>query len=155
MWQFRKRPQSLSKEEQKQLQELFAAVPALAVVYQQRERLAEIFDTAPDRATAAQQLQDWYTQAGDDWSGFWRLYERHRDAILAYFDERKTSGVVEGINNKARTIIKRCYGIKTAGTLRNRLILDINRACDRLGRSIAAIRQIVKGLQTHFCGLYT
>ncbi len=130
-------------------------MPALGVVYQHRERLAEIFDTAPDRVTAAQQLTDWYAAAGEDWRRFWHLYERHQDAILAYFDERKTSGVVEGINNKARTIIKRCYGIKTADTLRTRLILDINRACDRLGQTIAVIRQLAHGFQAYFCGLYT
>lgn len=155
MWEFRKRRRSLSGEEQQRLADLFAAVPALAVVYNQRERLAEIFDEAPDRTTAARQLQEWYAEAGDDWRAFWNLYQRHQDGILAYFDERKTSGVVEGLNNKARVIIKRCYGIKTAAALWTRLILDVNRACDRLGRSITAIRRLAHGFQAYFCGLYT
>ena len=34
---------------------------------------------------------------------------------------------MEGINNKARVITKRCYGVKSSGTLWNRLILDLDR----------------------------
>ena len=33
-------------------------------------------------------------------------------AIIAYFDERTTSGVVEGINNKLKLIKRRAYGMR-------------------------------------------
>ena len=33
-------------------------------------------------------------------------------AIIAYFDERSTSGVVEGINNKLKLIKRRAYGMR-------------------------------------------
>ena len=32
--------------------------------------------------------------------------------IIAYFDERTTSGVVEGINNKLKLIKRRAYGMR-------------------------------------------
>ena len=52
------------------------------------------------------------------------------DRILNYFDGRYTSTAVEGINNKARAIAKRCYGVKWADTPWNRLILELNRASE-------------------------
>ena len=63
------------------------------------------------------------------------------DRFLNYFDGRYTSAAVEGINNKARVIAKRCYDVKSPGTLWNRLILDLNRASEAVGRSIAELPQ--------------
>ena len=37
---------------------------------------------------------------------------RWRGAIIADFDERTTSGVVEGINNKLKLIKRRAYGMR-------------------------------------------
>lgn len=61
-------------------------------------KFKEIFDTAPDRATADEQLAE--------------------------------------LRN-ARVITKRCYGVKSAGTLLSRLILDLNRASETVGRRLA------------------
>ena len=54
---------------------------------------------------------------------------------------------MEGINNKARVITKRCYGVKSSDTLWNRLILDLNRASEAVGRGIDELREIVSGLK--------
>ena len=62
---------------------------------------------------------------------------------------------VEGINNKARVITKRCYGVKSSDTLWNRLILDLNRASAAAGRSIAELREIVSGLKAVFLAFCT
>lgn len=158
MWEFRRRGRDLKPEEQAKLEDLFETLPELGIVYHLRERLAEIFDTAPDRATAARQIEEWRAETKEceqDWSAFLELYDRHRDGILAYFDEHKTSGVVEGLNNKARVIIKRCYGLKCVGTLWTRLILDVNRLGERVGRSIQALRRIAHGVRAYFCDAYT
>jgi transposase len=83
-------------------------------------------------------------------SKFWTTYDNWKTGILNYFDGRYTSAAVEGINNKARVITKRCYGVKSSGTLWNRLILDLNRASEAVGRSIAELRKIATGLRTLF-----
>jgi len=57
---------------------------------------------------------------------------------------------VEGINNKARVITQRAYGLKSADSLWNRLILDLNRASQAIAWSIAQIRQIASGLKALF-----
>ena len=77
------------------------------------------------------------------------------DEILNDFDARKTSGPVEGINNKARVIVKRCYGIKSAQTIWTRLILDLNRVQEATIHTIADIRQLVNGFRAFFTWLCT
>ena len=67
----------------------------------------------------------------------------------------RTSAAVEGINNKARVITMRCYGVKSAGTLFSRLILDLNRASEAAGRSIGELRQIAGGLKAVFLAFCT
>ena len=69
-------------------------------------------------------------------------YDRWKTKILNYFDARQTSAAVEGINNKARVITKRTYGLKSAKSLWDRLILDLNRASQAIGYSIEHIRQM-------------
>lgn len=47
----------------------------------------------------------------------WMLRE-HQDGIMNYFKCRITNGITEGMNNKAKTVIKRCYGFRTITTLK-------------------------------------
>jgi transposase len=153
MWEFRRDPESLTAEERQALEALFQELPALKEVYQIRRRFQEIFDTAPNRITAARWLRQLRRKTEDlglDFSGFFATYDRWKTEILNYFDARQTSAAVEGINNKARVITKRSYGLKTADSLWNRLILDLNRASQAIGWSIAQIRQMAHGLKALF-----
>jgi transposase len=140
------------------LQRLFAELPVLKDVYEVRVRFKAIFDTAPDRATAEEQLAELRqrTEAlGLDFGKFWTTYDNWREGILNYFGERYTSAAVEGTNNKARVITKRCYGVKSADTLWNRLILDLNRASEAVGQSIAELRQVASSLKAVFLAFCT
>jgi transposase len=158
MWEFRRDPKDLKPEERAALEELFAKLPVLKDVYDVRVRFKEIFDAAPDRATAEQQLAQLRARTealGLDFSKFWTTYENWKAGILNYFDGRYTSAAVEGVNNKARVITKRCYGVKSPDTLWNRLILDLNRAADAVERTIAELREIVSGLKAVFLAFCT
>ena len=127
-------------------------------LYDVRMWFKEIFDTSPDRVTAELKLDELRTRTeslGLDFSKFWTTYENWKAGILNYFDGRYTSAAVEGINNKARVITKRCYGVKSSGTLWNRLILDLNRASEAVGRSITELREIVSDLKVVFLGFCT
>jgi transposase len=158
MWPFRRDPKDLKPEEREALDRLFVELPVLKDVYDVRVRFKEIFDTAPDAATAEQQLAELRVRTETlrlDFSKFWTTYDNWKTGILNYFDGRYTSAAVEGINNKARVITKRCYGVKSSGTLWNRLILDLNRASDAVGRGIADLRAIASGLKAVFLAFCT
>ena len=153
MWAFRRDPEGLTAEEKKALEGLFERIPKLKELYQVRLRFKEIFATARDRTTAARWLRELRREAarlGLDLEPFFATYDRWKTEILNYFDARQTSAAVEGINNKARVITKRTYGLKSAQGLWNRLILDLNRASEAIGWSIEQIRQMAKGLKVLF-----
>ena len=153
MWAFRRDPESLSAEEKPALEALFEKIPALRPLYKVRLRFKEIFDTVRDRITAARWLRELRRECGQlglDLGSFFETYDRWKTKILNYFDARQTSAAVEGINNKARVITKRTYGLKSAKSLWDRLILDLNRASQAIGYSIEHIRQMAKGLKALF-----
>lgn len=118
-------------------------------------RFQQIFDTAADRKKALRALLGLYVDMLGDFpelDAFVRTFEAWQEEILNYFDERKTSGPVEGINNKARVIIKRAYGLKSADSLWTRLVLDLNRARDVVTHTIGQIRELVAGFRAIFSG---
>ena len=119
-------------------------------VYEVRLRFEEIFDTAPDAATAEQQLAELRARTeslGLDFGKFWTTCDHWKTGILNDFAGRYTSAAVEGINNKAHVITKRCYEVKSSETLWSRLILDLNRAADVVERTIAELREMVSRLK--------
>jgi transposase len=115
-------------------------------------RFKTIFDTLAKRQ-ASLALTKLCLDAVDGFPELERVVctcEKWQLLILNYFPDRKTSGVVEGINNKARVITKRAYGLKTAASLWTRLILDLNRAKDIVVHTIAGLRESVAGFRAYF-----
>ena len=158
MHDFRRRPEDLKPEKVQALEELFERVPVLGQIYHLRWQATAIFDTAPDRTTAEKQLREWIATArttGLNWQPFITMLENHWDGILAYFDEGRSSGPVEGLNTKLRVITRRSYGIKSVTTLWTRALLDVNWAAKKVGETIADIRQLVGRIQAQFAGCYT
>ncbi len=152
-WAFRRDPENLTPEERQALEGLFEKIPKLKELYRVRLRFQEIFDTAGDRTTAARWLRRLRRETEDlglDLGAFFATYDRWKTAILNSFDAHQTSAAVEGINNKARVITKRAYGLKSADSLWTRLILDLNRASEAIGWSIEQIRQMAHGLKALF-----
>lgn len=135
------------------MQELFVQLPRLKTLYELKVRFKKIFDTAPNRQAARRRLCGLELDALDaglDLTAFFLTYEHWQEEILNYFDAGHTSAAVEGINNKARVIIKRAYGLKSAKSLWNRLVLDLNLAKQAVGRSIERLRELVHGLKALF-----
>ena len=158
MWEMRRDPASLTEKERDNLDKLFARIPQLRTLYDLRVRFKIIFDTAPDRRKAARQLMALYLDATDafpELEAFFRTYEQWQEQILNYFESGQTSGVVEGINNKARVVTKRAYGIKSADTLWTRLILDLNMARELVLHTVVSIRELVHGFRAIFSPVCT
>jgi transposase len=158
MWEFRRNPQGLSEEEQAKLERLFEKLPRLRALYEARVRFQRIFDTAADRREALRSLTELWLGLLDDFPGvepFICTFEAWQEEILNYFDARQTSGPVEGINNKARVIVKRAYGLRSADSLWSRLILDLNRAKDVVLHTVKQVREMVAGFRAIFSGACT
>jgi transposase len=121
-------------------------------------RFKQIFDRFTNRQNADRELVGVFLDAMDifpEIDAFILTYEQWQEAILNYFDAGQTSGPVEGINTKARVIIRRAYGVKSADTLWTRLILDLNRAKDVVVTTIGHLRDLVAGIRGLFTGACT
>jgi len=154
MWEFRRDPSSLSAAEKAKLEALFAKLPELRTLYELRLEFKRIFDETQDRWKAEQALTAWIMKLLETFpemdKTFVMTYERWQEEILNYFDGRHTSGPVEGINNKARVITKRAYGLKSASSLWTRLVLDLNLAAEAIGQTIEEIRAIASAFRPIF-----
>ena len=63
--------------------------------------------------------------------------------------------MVEGINNKARVITRRCYGVKAVKTLWQRQCLNLNLAARAVGRTVKRMKDLVQRIRATFLGYYT
>ena len=50
-----------------------------------------------------------------------RTHSNHKEGILNYFKHRITNGKAEGINNKAKTMMRQAYGFRDMEYLKLRL----------------------------------
>jgi transposase len=153
MWEFRRDPQDLTPEDQGKLEGLFRKLPRLRKLYEIRVRFKKIFDRCKHRRQAHRALIGLFLDMVEDFpelESFIRTFEAWDEEILNYFDARQTSAAVEGINNKARVIVKRCYGLKAAASLWTRLILDLNRAGEVVSYTLGQVQELVAGFRLLF-----
>src|SRR5262245_57489194 len=158
MWEFRRNPKDLTEQEKAKLEGLFEQLPRLRRLYEIRVRFQEVFDTARDRRQALRWLTEVWLDILEDFPGmepFIVTFEAWQEEILNYFEGRQTSGPVEGINNKARVIIKRAYGLKSADSLWRRLILDLNQGKELVLYTIGHLQQLVAGFRAIFSNACT
>lgn len=129
MWAFRKPWTALSEEQQTVLLRLFQLAPILQAVYVQREVLTGIFESRINKAQAENALAQWLERITAlgliCFAAFETTLNNWRDHITNYFVGRKTSGFVEGLNNKIKVIKRRCYGIYNLGRLFQHIWLDV------------------------------
>ncbi len=129
LWLLRKNHAALDEEERRDLRRLLSHSPQLHQAYTLREELTTIFNQAQTLADGERWLNGWVQKVQrssvDCFDDFIQTLTTHWQPILNYFVARVSSGFVEGLNNKIKTIKRRCYGIKKVSTLFQRLWLDL------------------------------
>jgi transposase len=105
---------NLKPDEELKLQKALAAFPELRVAYLLKERFVLIANRIEDRFQAERFLRVWMYEAQA--SGLVQLIKFTQtlsnwwNEFLNYFNEGFTSGIVEGLNNAIRGIIRRAFG---------------------------------------------
>lgn len=129
MWVCRKNNANLTADERGKLQRLFEYTPTLKLAYQFREELTAIFEMSLTRDQALIRLQRWQEKVQHSgltcFNKFLTTLHNWMDEIANYFLARLNSGFVEGLNNKIKTIKRRCYGIFDTSHLFQRIFLDL------------------------------
>ena len=112
-----KNPEHLNeeKDEKRRLESALALNEPLATAYYLKEDLRQIWSQA-DKQTAEEAMEDWIQKANA--SGITLLKKMantlttYRNAILAYYDYPISSGPLEGLNNKIKTLKRQAYGYR-------------------------------------------
>jgi transposase len=99
-----KNEKELSQKHKDKLVEVKKASPTLKVMHQLKEKFRKIFEKVERWADGLIELSAWLSKAQKYFVNSRATIVRWLDEILADFDNRTTSGVVEGINNKLKLI---------------------------------------------------
>jgi len=121
-----KNPWELTLAEKQRLRDVQANNAKLYRAYLLKETLAAALSyVQPKRARQA--LDAWLSWASrsklEPFVRVARTIRSRKQGILAYVKYRLTNGVVEGTNNRLRTIARRAYGFHSAGALISMLFL--------------------------------
>lgn len=106
-------PENLREDQIPKLEEALQLNEPLMVGWYLKEELRELW-AQTSRAKMQTFLEDWCDKAGQSGIGqmikMAKTLRTHASGILSYADFPITSGKLEGINNKIKTLTKRSYG---------------------------------------------
>jgi len=129
-WVLRHNYANLDDDDKVRLRRLFHYAPCLHQAYTLREELTAIFNMDLSLTQGRQRLEKWADKveraALTCFDKFLKTLHNHLAEIANYFDRRASSGFVEGLNNKLKTITRRSYGLQRVDSLFRRLWLDLN-----------------------------
>ncbi len=118
-----KAEEKLSVEQKKKLEQVKSASPNVGIMHDLKEEFHQIFERSKDLGSGTLDLVDWLKKAGPYYRKSVRTIKRWLGEIVGYFEERTTSGIVEGINNKLK-LLKRCgYGFRNFDNFQLRALL--------------------------------
>lgn len=103
---------SLNEVQKLKLEEIQRVCPDLAKMHQQKESFRRIFEVTTDWQTGLDEIAQWLVIAKTTFAASTGTIRRWLVEITGYFDNRTTSGVVEGINNRLKLIKRSGYGFR-------------------------------------------
>ena len=117
LWVLLKNPENLDegRQERRRLEEALELNKGLAVGYYLKEDLRQLW-SCWNKTAGRRFLQSWIRRAR--MSGFALLKKlantlsRHAEGILAWFDHPISTGPLEGLNNKIKTMKRQAYGYR-------------------------------------------
>lgn len=115
-WLLLKNPSSLTMPEKQQLETLFykPEYALLKAVYQAKNTFRDILESDLKREQAENQIQAWLTTIEQSTNRFMndfvKFYTTWKSYILNYFHGRYSTGIIEGINNKIKSLKRRAFG---------------------------------------------
>ena len=115
--------ENLTEKQKLKLEEVKENFPILAIMHQQKEDFRNVFETANDWADGAIRLIKWMNNSKDTFKNSFGTVYRWFGEITAYFENRTTSGVVEGINNRLKLIKRLGYGFRNFENFRLRCLM--------------------------------
>jgi transposase len=113
----------LNELQKEKLVEIANVFPKLAAMHKTKELFRDIFEAKTDWGNGLMSLGDWLKNAYLEFPKSCETIKRWIGEIIAYFDNRTTQGVVEGINNKLKLIKRMGYGFRNFENFQIRSLL--------------------------------
>ena len=124
--------EKLTQKQLLKLEQVKEAAPLLADMHERKEAFRDIFETAEDWRDGTLRLLDWLAQSQEEFPKSVGTICRWRSEVVGYFENRTTSGAVEGINNKLKLIKRAGYGFRNFENFQLRCLI-----CWHFGTSLA------------------
>lgn len=124
-----KNESELTEKEQEKLEQLKEIAPVLSKMHSLKEAFRQIFENSNDWVEGLFGFSEWLTEAIEYFPKSSQTVKRWIGEIIAYFDQRTTQGVVEGINNKIKLIKRKAYGFRNFDNFRIRCLLNWHLTC--------------------------
>lgn len=118
-----KNEKDLSQEQEMKLIQVKEVSPELKIMHELKEEIRKIYEQTDNWLTGLLKLGVWLASAQKYFPKSQSTIIRWLDEIIAYFDNKTTSGVVEGINNKLKLIKRSGYGFRNFENYRIRCLL--------------------------------
>ena len=123
---------NLTQKQKIKLKEVEAVSPLLASMHHQKERFRAIFEAAVNWPDGTLRLLDWLAETQESFHQSGGTIRRWFGEVIGYFENRTTSGAVEGINNKLKLIKRSGYGFRNFENFQLRCLI-----CWHFGASLA------------------
>jgi transposase len=112
----------LDEEQRQKLEAILSQSICLRIAYELKEEFRQIYQTSRGVESGRRKFQRWLHQAQVFYCNSAQTIRTHLDGICNYFISHTTSGVMEGINNRIKLIMRQGYGFSNFENFRNRLL---------------------------------
>ncbi|MEG4288608.1 ISL3 family transposase [Microcoleus sp. C2C3] len=113
---------NLNAEQSERLELTLGKSECLRIAYEMKEKFREIYETNLTVKKGQNKIKKWLNHAQVFFRESASTIENHFDGICKYFLARTTSGVMEGINNRIKLIMRQGYGFSNFNNFRNRVL---------------------------------
>nr|WP_313890051.1 MULTISPECIES: transposase [Nostoc] len=124
-----KNEESLNEEQINKLIQVKNVSALLKAMHELKEKIRKLFNKTTNWYTGVFKLGMWLAKAKKYFPKSNNTIIRWFYEIIAYFDNRTTSGTVEGINNKLKLIKRSGYGFRNFDNFRVRCLLTWHFVC--------------------------
>jgi transposase len=125
-----KNEENLNENQKLKLMSVKKVCPALAEMHKLKEKFRKIFENRKSNwFRGLLRIGIWQKRAKQYFPKSIQTITNWLDEIIAYFDNRTTSGVVEGVNNKLKLIKRSAYGFRNFENYKNRCLLTWHFNC--------------------------
>lgn len=120
----------MNEQEKLELRPLFEAAPKIKEAYDLCLKLTSVYNRHSSVDEAILSIEEWVAEVEKSkltcFNDFIRTLIKYKKEICNYFINRDNSGFVEGFNNKAKVLKRRCFGMTNIAHLFQRLFLDFS-----------------------------